>query len=77
MNRQGDSALNANNSLPGELERSLKQAAAGDGRGDPNRQLCSTLKQKLVSDFSEWKTEAFEGVVQEQVRYANANYAPS
>jgi hypothetical protein len=42
-----------------------EKVTAADGQGDSSRQLCRTLKQKLVSDFSEWKTEAFEGGFQE------------
>jgi hypothetical protein len=53
------------------------KVGAKDGPGDANRQLWRTLAQKLVLDFSEWKTGTFDVVFQKLVRGLNTNYRPS
>jgi hypothetical protein len=49
---------------------------AKGGPGDPSRQLWRTLTQKLVVDFSGWKTKAFEEAFQKLVRGLKVNYGP-
>jgi hypothetical protein len=44
--------------------------------GDPSRALWRTLTQKLVVDFSGWKTEAFDEAFQKLVRGLKVNYGP-
>ena len=48
-----------------------------DGPGDPNRQLWLTLQQKLVVDFSGWKTKASDEAFQKLLRGLKTNYGPS
>ena len=52
------------------------KVGAEDGPGDPSRHLWRTLTQKLILDFSEWRTQAFDDVFQKLVRGLNTNYAP-
>ena len=47
---------------------------AKDGPGDPSRQLWRTLQQKLVVDFSGWRTKAFEEAFQKLLRGLKVNY---
>jgi hypothetical protein len=49
---------------------------AREGPGDPNWQLWRTLKQKVILDFSQWKTKAFEAQFQKLLRGLNQNYGP-
>ena len=49
---------------------------ANYGPGDPCRQLWRTLQQKLVVDFSQWKTKAFAASFAKLVRGLKANYVP-
>jgi uncharacterized protein YjbI with pentapeptide repeats len=42
--------------------------------GDPSRQLWRALTQKLIVDFSGWKTKAFEGSFQKLLRGLKTNY---
>jgi TIR domain len=49
---------------------------AGDGPGHPSRVLWRTLQQKLVMDFSAWKTEAFDEEFGKLVRGLRVNYGP-
>jgi uncharacterized protein YjbI with pentapeptide repeats len=49
---------------------------ASDGPGDPSRPLWRTLTQKLVIDFSPWKTKAFDEVFGKLVRGLRVHYGP-
>jgi uncharacterized protein YjbI with pentapeptide repeats len=49
---------------------------ASDGPGDPSRPLWRTLTQKLVMDFSPWKTKAFDKVFEKLVRGLRTYYGP-
>ncbi len=52
------------------------KVSAKDGPGDPSRQLWRTLTQKLILDFSEWKSGSFDDVFQKLVRGLSTNYRP-
>jgi uncharacterized protein YjbI with pentapeptide repeats len=63
---------------PIALDDSWKvKVKASGGSGDPNRQLWLTLTQKLVMDFSSWKTEAFNDEFAKLVRGLKLNYGPN
>jgi uncharacterized protein YjbI with pentapeptide repeats len=47
------------------------------GPGEPSRQLWRTLQQKLVVDFSRWKTTAFEDSFQKLLRGLKTNFGPA
>ena len=44
--------------------------------GDPNRALWLTLREKLVVDFSAWKTKAFGEAFRKLLRGLRVNYGP-
>jgi hypothetical protein len=52
------------------------KVAAEDTPGDPSRVLWRTLQQKLVVDFSRWKTRAFDGSFQKLLRGLQLHYGP-
>ncbi len=52
------------------------KVAAKDGPGDPSRPLWRTLTQKLVIDFSRWKTKAFDASFNKLLRGLKKNYGP-
>lgn len=49
---------------------------AGEGPGDPSRPLWRTLAQKLVLDFSSWKTKKFDEEFGKLVRGLQLHYGP-
>jgi hypothetical protein len=52
------------------------KVAAKDTPGDPSRALWRTLSQKLVVDFSGWKTRAFEGSFEKLLLGLKLHYGP-
>jgi uncharacterized protein YjbI with pentapeptide repeats len=50
---------------------------ASSGPGDPSRPLWLTLKQKLILDFSKWKTKAFDAQFQKLLHGLQVNYGPA
>jgi uncharacterized protein YjbI with pentapeptide repeats len=54
----------------------LVKVEAKSGPGDPSRQLWRTVQQKLVVDFSRWKTRAFDASFARLRRGLIVNYEP-
>jgi hypothetical protein len=52
------------------------KVAAEESSGDPRRALWQTLTEKLVVDFSGWKTRAFEGSFEKLLRGLKLHYGP-
>ena len=50
------------------------KVGAKDGPGDPTRYLWRTVKQKLVIDFSKWKTRAFNTAFKKLLRGLKVDY---
>lgn len=53
-----------------------EKVAAADGPGDPSRHLWLTLTQKLVVDFSAWRTVQFNKAFEKLLRGLKVNYGP-
>jgi uncharacterized protein YjbI with pentapeptide repeats len=75
MARQKEKAEGRAVLCPVALDDAWKtKVEAKDSPGDPSRQLWRTLQQKVILDFSGWKTKAFKGTFVKLLRGLKTNY---